>query len=501
MKRVLVIAVLIIAGAAFAAETVEELTTVNEYIVKTQNIPALQAFVERNDIEIRPLITYPNPSQEVLDYTRGSYVVSFGTVEQEVADSLVGVLTTLEGMQYVEPNSVIQIEPDTFSSETQPFNMPDSFPWPYTPNDPMYGQQWNIDSMKVNWAWNLTTGNNVKIGIIDFGIDTDHEEFPSINFELSYDFYADNDNIEDTHGHGTRVAGVASAKIDNGLGIAGVAGDCDLCVLKCDKSGGISVSAAVEALYYSADKGISVANMSFASPTQFESLEQAIDYAWEHGVFMCGGAGNDNVSTIYYPAGYEYVMSVGGVTQNMQRWEDSNYGSSVDIYAPVGVPSTKNDGTYYDSRYGTSIASPQIAGLAALLFAENPTWTNQQVWDQIINTADTITIDKGKVLFPNAMKAFDIDSVGVIEHPVTSPLITATQIQQGLINFAYSAPASTPYFLSIYDVTGRGVHSQSGQLAGSGQITCNSMSLSEGVYFWKIATEQGDASGKFVYVR
>lgn len=90
----------------------------------------------------------------------------------------------------------------------------------------------------------------------------------------------------------------------------------------------------------------------------------------------------------------------------------------------------------------------------------------------------------------------------VAEQSVTLPFITATGIQYEQVNFAYDAPTTITYTLHIFDVTGRGVYNQSGQLtAGSGQITYNPVSLSEGVYFWRISTEQGEVSGKFVYVK
>jgi subtilisin family serine protease len=500
MKRVFVFAVLALTSIAFASEVIET----NEYIVKTHNIPALESFVAEHNLTIEPLITYPNPSQEVLDYTRGSYVVSFGTVEQEVADSLVGVLETLEGMQYVEPNSVIQIEPDTFSSEAQPFNMPDtSFTEPYTPNDPLYDQQWNAVITKTNWAWNLSTGQDVKVGIIDLGIDTDHEDLePNINFDLSYNFKDNNTNIEDGDGHGTLVSGIAGAKIDNNKGIAGIAGNCSICMLKGGNSG-ISLSAEVNAIYFAADNNIPIINMSFGDYSSYQSEKDAINDAWEKDVFLCAGAGNDNKNASgFYPCAYEHVMGVGGSTSSDSRWPDSNYGSAVEVYAPgKDIPTTRNDGTYSTGAYGTSMATPHVAGLAALIWDVHPDWTNQDVWDKIINSADTITIDKGKVLRINAMKALDIDSVGVTEQPETPTLISAVQIQSGSILLNYSAPTSTPYTLNVYDVTGRGVHNQSGQLAGCGQITYNPMSMSEGVYFWRIATNAGEESGKFVWVR
>ncbi|MBD3285597.1 S8 family serine peptidase, partial [candidate division WOR-3 bacterium] len=453
--------------------------------------------------------TYPNPSQEVLDYTRGTYVVSFGELQQDETESLVNALESLEGMVYVEPNRVIHIEP-TEHEDAQIFNMPDTFPWPFTPNDPMFNQQWNMEITKANWAWNVSTGEGVKIGFIDTGIDPDHEDLePNIDFEHSYNFRADNTNINDTYNHGTLVSGIAAAKIDNALGVAGFAGNADICVFKGDVNGGIYPSAAAEALYYASDSSILIINMSFGDYGASETEKNAVNYAWDAGCFICAGAGNDNKNASnFYPAAYEHVMAVGGINSQDERWVKdasmgSNYGSSVHVFAPsVGVPTTNNDGAYATGAYGTSMSTPHVAGLAALIWEEYPTWTNQQVWDKIIESADTITIDKGKVLRINAMKALDIDSVGIAEQPTQTrglyPLSLSTIGRE--ITLSYSVPSSTPYTLSVYDVSGREVHNTSGNLSGAGQITCTP-ELTQGVYFWQVETEAGEETGKFVFVR
>ncbi len=481
-------------------------TDVNEFIVKAPDSEALQAFVDSSGLEIGPLITYPNPSEEVLRYTRYSWIVSVPDSLQSVKDSLVEVLKAQPWVEYVEPNAIIQIEPEVEGESEGYLNMPDSFPWPYTPNDPLYPQQWNMRITKTNWAWNVSTGDGVKVGIIDTGIDTDHEDLePDINFDLSYDFVNNNINIEDGNGHGTHVSGIAAAKIDNNKGITGIAGNADICVLQVYKSGGMSLNAGINAIYYATDNNIKIINMSFGSYTPSQERLIAINYAWENGVFLCGGAGNDSKNDCVYPAKREHVMGVGATTSSDSRWSKSNYGSAVDIYAPgSNVLTTEEDGSYA-THSGTSDATPHIAGLAALIWEANPDYTNQDVWDAIINGADTITIDKGKVLRMNSMRALGIDSVGIAE-PVTpvTPVTPITHLSNWQVTASIGSQITLRYAdhpegfsASIFDPSGRQVDEvHSAQTSGT---VSWGEGYGPGVYF--IREAQGSTTHKVVLVR
>jgi len=459
----------IVVGAAIIALFIplgvnaEDVIETNEFIVKAPDSEALEAFVDSSGLAIGPLITYPNPSDEVLELFGCYYIVTFPDSLQSVKDSLVEVLKAQPWVEYVEPNAIIQIEPEVEGESESYFNMPDSFPWPYTPNDPLYPQQWNMRITKTNWAWNVSTGESVKVGIIDTGIDSDHEDLTdNLDVEHSYNFHDDNTNIEDGHGPGTHVTGITCAKIDNQKGIAGVAGDCTIWTLKATGNDGMMyISSEINAILYAADNEANVINLStgaFDDPYQPE--EDAFNYAWDKGLFISAGAGNDNRNASnFYPAAYEHVMSIGAITSSDSRWSKSNYGSSVDIYAPgANVLTTEEDGTYA-THSGTSDATPHIAGLAALIWEANPDYTNQDVWDAIINGADTITIDKGKVLRMNSMKALGIDSVGIAE-PVT-PLtpVTDWQISTSIgrqITLRYSDHPQG-FSASVFDATGRKV--------------------------------------------
>ncbi|TKJ44299.1 hypothetical protein CEE36_00735 [candidate division TA06 bacterium B3_TA06] len=455
-----ILALLIPLGISAAEDAIET----NEFIIKAPDSEALQAFVEENGLSVGPLITYPNPSEEVLELFGCYYIVTFPEELQEVQDSLVEELEGLEGVEYVDSIPTREVEPDIEEETESYFFMPDSFSEPYTPNDPLYNQQWNMRITKTNWAWNVSTADGVKVGIIDTGIDTDHEDLvDNINFEFSYNFYNNNINIEDGNGHGTHVSGIAGAKIDNNKGIAGVAGNCLIIPLRVsNNSGAIKTSWVINAVYYAADNNIPIINISLGSYNFSEEYKTATDYAWENGVFLCAVAGNENTNDKLYPAAYEHVMSIGATTSSDSRWSKSNYGSSVDIYAPgANVLTTEEDGTYA-THSGTSDATPHVAGLAALIWDVHPDWINQQIWDRILNSADTIQIDKGKVLRMNSMRALGIDSVSIAE-PVT-PVTPVTHLSSWQITSSVGRQITLRYSdypqgfsASVFDATGRKV--------------------------------------------
>lgn len=426
--------------------------------------------------------------------------------------ALTGIITTAsaEHTKGEEGSSVTRyFIPEVVSESPQTFFMPDSFKNAYTPNDPRFPSQWNTILPEFNWAWNASTGDsNVVLAFIDSGVDTLHEDLQKYRVE-GRNFRGGNVyDVSDFKGHGTHVTGIAMADIDNGLGIAGLAGNCSYMPLKINSSDVDQEVAAVNYLadWMEANPGRKVVlNFSIGGTGYWQPEKDAIDRVVANGGFVCGGAGNDgDYVPNLYPCGYDNVMAVGATTSSDSRWHKSNYGENVDIFAPGSDIWTTEWKGGYVSMDGTSDACPHVAGLAALIWSAEPELSNEEVWDRIIETADTITIDKGKVLRINACKALGVEkdtTTSIAEHHEPPPYISSTQLQTGSIQLNYSAPVSTPYALSIYDVTGREVHNQSGRLAGSGQITYNPMSMSEGVYFWRMETEQGDASGKFVWVR
>ena len=299
---------------------------------------------------------------------------------------------------------------------------------PVVPNDPKYPEQWSLPLMKLPQAWAVEKGNrSVVIAIIDSGIDYRHNDLapkawinpreipengldddgngyiddvygwdftdaPNIQAEGDY-LEGDNEPIDES-GHGTHVAGIAGAMPNNGIGIAGVAWECPLMAIRAGLSlGGSSRMQdddSASAIVYAADNEASVINMSWGSERRSFVIQDAIDYAYAHGVVLVAAAGNSQKPAAIFPAAYRKVIAVASTEQNQQRFYQSNFGASIDIGAPGNVILSTQIDNQYRLLTGTSMASPHVAGVAALLLAKRPALTHEEVRHILINTADPV---------------------------------------------------------------------------------------------------------------
>ncbi len=468
----------------------------DQFIVKTTNLDALQEFAAEHGAEVSPLIFYPNPSQETMELFGDQYIVKFATDDQSAINRVMNKVECLPGVQFVQPDEILDIfipEWDEEPAESS-FNLRVMNPPPYTPNDPRYPDQWDKPMTETDWAWNTTTGEGAGVAVLDQGVDTTHEDLVD-NLYMGYDFNENDNDYYDIGGHGTQCCGVACAKIDNGVGIAGVAGNAHLMALKIWGDNPLYYSTLTNCMNYAIDNGVKAISMSWGSDESEFALENIMNNAWDRGAFLCAGVNNDNKDQPFYPAAFEKVMAVGATNSEDTRWPNSRYGSWVQIFAPGGL-STKRGGGYGGVQ-ATSFTTPQIAGLAALIWSAHPEYSNKQVWDAIILGADTIDSDVGKILRMNSKKALEAD-VSVQERPLEPEAISAASIQSGTIRLA--APASTEYSLKLFDVTGRELYAERGRTDTKGEISCNP-ALGSGIYFWRFKTSEGTSSGKFIYVR
>ncbi|AKQ67926.1 Protease [Myxococcus hansupus] len=313
-----------------------------------------------------------------------------------------------------------------------------------TPSDPLYPQQWNYPAMGLPQAWDTVTGN-VTIAVLDTGR-LDHPDLMG-RWTTGYDFGDGDANPYDTgtwH-HGLHVAGILAARTNNGVGGAGVCWGCQLMPLKISTSSGtIDMAAVNAAIRYAADNGARVINMSFGTgynpnaPSQvypcssFPDTQNAVNYALSKGVVLVAAAGNDGAvghqAANVTPASCTGVIAVGASTQSggMAAW--STRGSRVDVIAPGGLasaslygqgigcpadptldpyvsgtdqilsawatgkPSTVLVPGDYCHRYlsGTSMSSPHVAGIAALMLSQKPSMTPAQVAARITSTATAV---------------------------------------------------------------------------------------------------------------
>jgi subtilisin family serine protease len=294
-----------------------------------------------------------------------------------------------------------------------------------TPNDPGYGSLWGMTNIGAPAAWNTTTGSPaVVVAIIDTGMDRSHPDLQGnlwqnpgetlngldddgngyVDDLHGWDFaYGDNDP-SDVHGHGTHTAGTVGARGNNGVGVAGVNWEVKLVALKfLSDTGSGSTSNAIKAVQYATAKGIRVSNNSWGGGGYSQSLYDAINASKAAGHLFVAAAGNngtDNDATPHYPSSYDLdnVMSVASITSSDARSSFSNYGvTSVDLGAPgSSIYSTMPGG--YGTMSGTSMATPHVAGAAALLTGLHPAWTYAGIRDAILGSARPIAALAGRTV-------------------------------------------------------------------------------------------------------
>jgi len=236
------------------------------------------------------------------------------------------------------------------------------------PGDPAIDKQWALISLQISELWQKTTGSQeVLIAILDTGIDGDHEDLSGqIEGEVNF---TDSPIANDIYGHGTHIAGIIAAG-DNDIGIVGIAPGCRLLNVKvADDRGRCDVSDLAEGIVWAVDNGADVINISIEIKESSPDLEEAVQYAWDHGALIIAAAGNSGSQNPVYPAYYENCIAVAAVTEDNSLAPLSNRGDWVDLVAPgYKIYSTFPDDSYgYES--GTSFAAAHVSGIAALLFS------------------------------------------------------------------------------------------------------------------------------------
>ncbi|MFA4878347.1 MAG: S8 family peptidase [Methanoregula sp.] len=273
------------------------------------------------------------------------------------------------------------------ASGTVRYIEPDYLVTAYGPTMPWNIKQINADTVQ---AYN-TTGQGVKVAVIDTGIDYTHPDLAGA-YAGGFNVLSQSSDPLDDNGHGTHCAGILAA-VGSSKGIYGTAPGISLYGVKVlsDKGEG-HVSDVIEGIFWAKNNSMQVASMSLGLSEDSRALHDAIDEASTSGVLIVAAAGNSGVpsgagDTLSYPAKYDGVLSVAAVNKYNHRASWSSTGRHISISAPgVNIRSTI-PGSTYATYSGTSMAAPHVAGVAALVYSAHPDWTNEQVRDQIVSTA------------------------------------------------------------------------------------------------------------------
>ena len=265
----------------------------------------------------------------------------------------------------------------------------------FTPNDPEFPKQWNLRMIHMPEAWERSRGKGVVVAVIDTGIAfEDRGEYVQVpdlagaRFVPGYDFVHATDHPNDDNGHGTHVAGTIAQRTNNGVGVAGIAFEARLMPLKVLDRAGMGNSADIaDAIRWAVDHGAKVLNLSLGGPGYSAVMERAVAYARQKGAVVVCAAGNGATGHVAYPAAYAGAVAVGAVGPDDQLAPYSSWGEALDLLAPGGntklgpgngiLQATIDRADFRKpvlAEYqGTSMATPHVAGVAALLFAAGAT--------------------------------------------------------------------------------------------------------------------------------
>jgi subtilisin family serine protease len=347
--------------------------------------------------------------QVVESYPGGPSVVQLPVGEDPIG--AVQSLSTTSSIRYAEADQTVHAD--------------------FIPNDPQFYRQWglsNPNGVDVNApaAWNITVGSpNIVVAVIDSGIDINNAEFagriwtnPAGSDRSNpgdlhgWNFLNNSPNVQDTDGHGTHVSGIIAANGNNGIGVTGVAFGVKIMPLKfigADGSG--SIDNAVAAIYFAVNHGAKVINASWGGNEYSQTLTDAINYADAHGVVFVTAAGNESVNNdvvASYPADNRSpnAISVAAIDENGNLASFSNYGpATVDIAAPgVDIRSTVPGG--YATYSGTSMATPFVAGVVALVASAHPSYNAEQLVHQVLGTTKPLPALAGRVVTGGMVDAY-----------------------------------------------------------------------------------------------
>lgn len=401
----------------------------------------------------------------------------------------------------------------------------------YVPADAGYAsRQWNLSRDTANHGVNMepawdsvqaATGNyggdpSVVVAVLDSGVayragaagGRSPDFDASAHFVQGYDFINKDQYADDDFGHGTHVAGTV-VESNNADYVTGIAFDCTVMPVKVlDDEGRGTDSEIIQGISFAADHAADVINMSLSGPDPNEALRDAIDYAFGLGVVVCASAGNDNADFVYYPAGYPDCIAVGATNKTGAKASYSNYGSALDVVAPGGdgsfaanrisqvtfdVEGNPTSGFVLTGMNGTSMASPHVAAVGALVKSVNPTWTAEEVRGALVMSAHDLGSSGWDKSFGWGL--IDAESAVTQLRPgSTGPSLDAVTPDHSTTGSSFSLTATgsdfaNPVKLTLERIGENGVVGTSLTQTGSTRIKCNLSLTGAQPGLWDVTVE------------
>lgn len=384
---------------------------------------------------------YPQPAYSSEQLAAGNLPRWYKVTLSKDADvqALVEELKNAPEIEAVEPNYIYQITTvpnDNYVSSRGSWGQ-------------YYEDLWGLYKISALSGWDIETGSGqVVVAVVDTGVDITHpdivnnlwvnkNEIAGNHIDDDSDGYVDDidgwnfvkcsGEIKDGHGHGTHVAGIVAAAGNNGLGISGVSWHSKIMPLKALNDDGYGVTGDLaKAIRYATDQGARVINMSWGGRSTSQLITEALDYAYSKGVVLVVAAGNSSSdANDFFPANYEKAITVAATGPEDRKAGFSNYGSAVDVSAPgVDILSLRAAGTdmykdnqhivdsYYYRASGTSMATPYVSGLAAVILSRHPEFSNDDVAIAITSSADDLGVTGKDTAFGygriNVYKALEV---------------------------------------------------------------------------------------------
>jgi len=324
----------------------------------------------------------------------------------------------------------------------------DAAPTPVLPSDPLFrANQWGMQRIGAPRAWAISQGSAIRVAVVDSGIDFSHPEFTG-RILPGKNYVTPGAQPQDDSGHGTHIAGIIGAALNNGVGVAGLAPQVVLDPRKAldSRNTGTVVNIA-QAIRDAADDGAKIINLSVTVSENSSVLEAAVNYAVGKGILLVAAAGNAAPNPVWWPAAYAGVMAVAAT----DRWDQRTYYSqtgAVDIAAPGGLsgqlihstwPTTgiacPTGGGSYCTAFGTSMSAAHVTGVAALVWATRPDLSLVQVRNLLLETARRTGAPS------TDLGAGRLDAEAAVRRAVRSDLLTSSAQISGLVETG--APAYT----------------------------------------------------------